>query len=85
MKMFFRAMLFVLLTSPAFAEGMNMNLLGGDTKVMTQEEHDEQIRNEKEFKAGASKIPTPKVSNDPWGTVRATPPANQKPGSTTSR
>jgi hypothetical protein len=61
-----------------------MNLAGEGTHLKTDvdvKQEQEKERKERAYKAGMSKIPDQKAKNDPWGTVRTTPPtaSNQRP------
>jgi hypothetical protein len=54
--------------------GFAPNLAGEGFKRKTAEDWQDEQDREKAYKSGMKKIPDQKVKNDPWGTVRATPP-----------
>ena len=63
----------VSLTRPAFAQTPKLNLLS-DTPSKTPDELEAEEAKDKAYKESLKKIPDAKVSNDPWGNVRADPP-----------
>jgi hypothetical protein len=83
MKVFRLAAVFALLAAPAYAQQMpKMNLMPElESKTPEQKAADEE--RDKAYRESLKKIPDPKVSNDPWGTVRsdapkAAPPATKR-------
>jgi hypothetical protein len=77
---FLSAAILLALTAPVCAQ---MNIAAPNVKYTTQEEVDQAIKQEKDYKAIMQKLPDQKASNDPWGTVRSGAPAptesKQKP------
>jgi hypothetical protein len=71
MRVFRVAALIMLLTSPAFAQMPQMNLLQ-DKPGKTQEEKDAEAVRDKAYQDSLKKIPDAKPSADPWGNVRST-------------
>ena len=53
--------------------------LGGPDKVLTPEEKERNDANEKAARDAQKTIKAPKVSNDPWGDVRAAETPSAKP------
>jgi hypothetical protein len=74
MKVFRLAAVFALLAAPAYAQQMpKMNLMPElESKTPEQKAADEE--RDKAYRESLKKIPDPKVSNDPWGTVRSDAP-----------
>jgi hypothetical protein len=72
MKVFRLAAVFALLAAPAYAQQMpKMNLMPElESKTPEQKAADEE--RDKAYRESLKKIPDPKVSSDPWGTVRST-------------
>ncbi|MBX9927220.1 MAG: hypothetical protein K2Y05_12755 [Hyphomicrobiaceae bacterium] len=57
---------------PAHAQNLMPGFqLGGPDKVLTPEEKERNDANEKAARDAQKSIKAPKVSNDPWGDVRA--------------
>ena len=77
MKKIFAFVIAMSLATPAFSQ-LAPNLAGRDTKIKTDVEVREQEERENAFKSGLGKIPDGKATVDPWGNVRAAPPAKQK-------
>jgi hypothetical protein len=70
MKVFRLAAVFVLLAAPAYAQMPKMNLMPElESKTPEQKAADEE--RDKAYRESLKKIPDPKVSSDPWGTVRS--------------
>ncbi|MBX9710794.1 MAG: hypothetical protein K2X60_07150 [Xanthobacteraceae bacterium] len=66
------AALLALFAAPARAQNLVPGFqLGGDDKQLTPEEKERNAANEKAAKDAQRSIAAPKVSNDPWGDVRA--------------
>ena len=55
--------------APAYAQ---MNIMAPNLKYTTQDEVDQAIKQEKDYKSTMQKLPDQKASNDPWGNVRST-------------
>ena len=66
--------------APASAQAPNINLMP-DFQSKTPEQKEAEAIKEKAYRESLKKIPDAKVSNDPWGSVRAEPakPAAAKP------
>ena len=62
----------MLLSSPAFAQVPQLNLLQDNRPAKTQEERDAESATDKAYKDSLKKIPDAKAPSDPWGTVRST-------------
>jgi hypothetical protein len=77
------ATLILLLT--AHANSQNLNMLGGTSRPVTQEEVAKKKAAEEAYKAAVGKIPDKKSANDPWGTVRDTAPSKNGSGQGTIR
>jgi hypothetical protein len=77
------ATLILLLT--AHANSQNLNMLGGTSRPVTQEEVAKKKAAEEAYKAAVGKIPDKKSADDPWGTVRDTAPSKNGPGQGTIR
>jgi hypothetical protein len=76
MKAFVTAAIIAFGTTAAL--GQSMNLLGGNTKMITQEDVKAQEERDSAYKSAISKMPAHKPANDPWGNVRgASAPNNQ--------
>ena len=73
MKVVLLTVMLAVLTGPAFAQGIN--LLQEGKRPVTQEEVDRQKAIDEAYKSSMGKIPDQKPSTDPWGNVRASPPA----------
>jgi hypothetical protein len=70
MKIFRLAAVFALLAGPAYAQAPSMNLLP-ELVSKTPEQKAAEEEQDKAYRDSLRKIPDPKVSSDPWGTVRA--------------
>jgi hypothetical protein len=68
------------LSAPAYAQMQtpSMNLMP-ELKSKTPEEKEADAIREKAYRESLRKIPDAKVSNDPWGTVRAAEPPKAAP------
>jgi hypothetical protein len=78
MKVFLLAAVFALLVAPAYAQAPKMNLMPElESKTPEQKAADEE--RDKAYRESLKKIPDPKVSNDPWGTVRSDAPKAAAP------
>ena len=62
----------MLLSSPAFAQVPQLNLLQDNRPAKTQEERDAESATDKAYKDSLKKIPDAKAPSNPWGTVRST-------------
>ena len=78
MKVFRVAAVIALVTAPAYAQMPKMNLIP-ELASKTQEEKDADDARDKAYRESLKKIPDPKVSNDPWGTVRSDAPKAAAP------
>jgi hypothetical protein len=70
MKVFLLAAVFALLVVPAYAQSPKMNLMP-EVASKTPEQKAAEEERDKAYQESLKKIPDPKVSNDPWGTVRS--------------
>ncbi len=70
MKVFLLAAMFALLVAPAYAQSPKMNLMP-EVASKTPEQKAAEEERDKAYQESLKKIPDPKVSNDPWGTVRS--------------
>jgi len=73
---FLSAPILLALTASASAQ---MNLAAPNMKYKTQEEVDQAIQRDKDYKATMQKLPDQKASNDPWGNIRSSAPAPTEP------
>jgi hypothetical protein len=81
MKVFRLAAVFALLAAPAYAQAPKMNLIPElESKTPEQKAADEE--RDKAYRESLRKIPDPKVSSDPWGTVRSSGDAPKAPAPT---
>ena len=69
MKILSVAAALVLLTAPAFAQDMHINMIP-DLASKTPEEREQDAIKDKAYKESLKKIPDAKTSADPWGGVR---------------
>jgi hypothetical protein len=69
------------LVRPAHAQMPNINLIP-ELPSKTQEEKDADQERDKAYKDSLKKIPDPKTSSDPWGTVRSDTPKSSTSSST---
>ena len=70
MNRFGLAILLVLTTSPAFAQGMGMGIPIGQEREKSADEIERAKATEDAYKKRMKEIPNAKVSNDPWGSIR---------------
>ncbi len=70
MRIFVKAMMIVLVATPAYSQGMNMNLLGGQRKLKTQEEVQKEAERDNAYQSAIKKLPTQNTKTDPWGNIR---------------
>jgi hypothetical protein len=80
MRIFTTAMIIIVSATPAFAQFGFPTGMDGGRLLKTDEDVRQQKERESGYKAGLSKIPTPKATTDAWGNVRGaatTPPAKQ--------
>jgi hypothetical protein len=72
-------MLMVAVATPAYSQGLNMNMLGGATRPKTQEEVDYEKARDKAYQSAIKKMPDQNAKSDPWGNIRGsgTPQNNQ--------
>jgi hypothetical protein len=67
----------VIALSATAATAQSLNVLGGNTKMVTEEEVKAQQERDSAYKSAISKMPSQKPASDPWGNVRgAGAPAN---------
>ena len=59
----------VLLTAPAVAQDMHINMIP-EVATKTPEEKEQDAVKDKAYRESLKKIPDTKTSSDPWGTVR---------------
>jgi hypothetical protein len=79
MKVFVTAAILALLTTAASAQ--SMNILGGNKKMVTEEEVKAQEERDSAYKSAISKMPAHKpASSDPWGNVRGAGAPNSQTG-----
>ncbi|QHO75805.1 hypothetical protein ACH79_27535 [Bradyrhizobium sp. CCBAU 051011] len=71
MRMLSAAVVVVLLTTPAYAQTPNINLMP-EFQSKSPEEKEQDAIKDRAYKDSLRKIPDAKVSSDPWGTVRST-------------
>ena len=69
MKILSVAAALVLLTAPAFAQDMHINMIP-DLPSKSPEEREQDAARDKAYKESLKKIPDSKTSADPWGAVR---------------
>jgi predicted flavoprotein YhiN len=88
MRILRAAAVIALLTGPAYAQSMNVNLMP-ELQSKTPEQKEAEAARDKAYKESLKKIPDAKVSSDPWGNVRsaetpkpAAPAKRSKTGST---
>ena len=72
------------LSSPAFAQVPQLNLLQDNRPAKTQEEKDAESAKDKAYKDSLRKIPDAKPPADPWGTVRSTDAPAKSPAKSAS-
>lgn len=70
MKRLATTMLFVLLATPAFSQGLNLNMLGDRGTPKTQDEVDAEKARDSAYKSGLKKLPDQNAKVDPWGNIR---------------
>jgi hypothetical protein len=70
MRILRAAAVIALLTGPAYAQGMNVNLMP-EVQSKTPEQKEAEAARDKAYKESLKKIPDAKVSSDPWGSVRS--------------
>jgi hypothetical protein len=73
------------LSSPAFAQVPQLNLLQDNRPAKTQEEKDAESAKDKAYKDSLRKIPDAKPPADPWGTVRSTDAPAAKSASSSAK
>ncbi|WP_022719709.1 hypothetical protein [Rhodopseudomonas sp. B29] len=82
MKVMRAALMMSVLAGPAFAqEGPHVNLIP-EIEHRTPEQKEQDAIRQRAYQDSLRKIPDPKVSSDPWGSVRASDapaPAAKKP------
>lgn len=72
MKSLAKAMVIVLLATPACAQGLGMNLLSDKISPKTQEDVDAEKARDKAYQSGLKKLPDQAAKSDPWGNMRGT-------------
>ena len=71
MKSFIKAMLIVAVATPAYSQGINMNMLGAaPTRPKTQEEADYEKARDKAYQSAIKKMHDQNAKTDPWGNIR---------------
>jgi hypothetical protein len=70
MKILRVAAVMALVIGPAYAQMPNINLMPEVPSKTPEEKAADEVR-DKAYKESLRKIPDPKVSADPWGTVRS--------------
>jgi hypothetical protein len=70
MRIFVKAMVIVLMATPAYSQGMNMNLLGGPGKMKTMEEVQQEAERDSAYQSAIKKLPNQNTKKDPWGNIR---------------
>ena len=83
MKAVWIAAILTVLAGPALAQLAPTIPLNGSNS-MTPEEKARLEANERAARAASARIPTPKVSDDPWADVRSTPAPAKPAGRTKS-
>jgi len=78
MRAFVTAAIIALWTTAAYAQAMN--LVGGNNKLLTEEEVKAQQERDSAYKSAISKMPSQKPANDPWGNVRGAGEPNHQTG-----
>ena len=78
MKAFVTAAIIAFGTTAAL--GQSMNILGGNTKFVTEEEVKAQEERDSAYKSAISKMPAHKPASDPWGNVRGGSGPNNQAG-----
>jgi len=78
MRAFVTAAIIALLTTAASAQ--SMNILGGNRKMMTEEEVKAQEERDSAYKSAIGKVPAHKPASDPWGNVRGASAPNTQTG-----
>jgi hypothetical protein len=73
MKVVPLTVMLVLLTAPAYAQGIN--LMTDTKRPLTSDEIEKQKAIDEAYKASINKIPDQQKSTDPWGNVRGATPA----------
>jgi|AmaraimetFIIA100_FD_contig_51_4539779_length_1241_multi_6_in_0_out_0_1 hypothetical protein len=73
MKVLRVAALSLLLTGPVYAQLPNINLIP-EIPTKTPDEIEQDQARDKAYKESLKKIPDPKTSSDPWGSVRSDAP-----------
>lgn len=53
------------------SHAQNLNLLGGATKPVTQDEVDAEAARNRDYQATMKKLPDQNVKRDPWGSMRS--------------
>ena len=73
-----KAMMVVLLATPAYSQGLNMNMLGNPGKIKTQEEVQKEAERDNAYQSAIKKLPDQNAKKDPWGNIRGgTPQSSQ--------
>jgi hypothetical protein len=62
--------------APAYAQ---MNIMAPNVKYTTQDEVDQAIKQEQDYKSTMKKMPDQKTTTDPWGNVRSNGTAQADP------
>jgi hypothetical protein len=73
MRTFLLAALFVLLSAPAFSQGLNLSHIGEKTRSPAEEQREQEI--DQAYKSATKKIPNQNAQVDPWHNVRSASPS----------
>jgi hypothetical protein len=73
MRTFLLATLFVLLSAPAFSQGLNLSHIGEKTHSPAEDQRNQEI--DQAYKSATEKIPNRNAQVDPWHNVRGTSPS----------
>jgi hypothetical protein len=68
---FFLAAFIVLLSAPAYSQGINLTGLGEKTRSPADEQKDQKI--DEQYKSATEKIPSRNTKVDPWHDMRSAP------------
>jgi len=70
MRIFLTAMAIVLLATPAYSQGLNMNLMSNPGKIKTQEQAQQETERDNAYQSAIKKLPNQNTKADPWGNIR---------------
>jgi hypothetical protein len=77
MRIFLKAMMIVLLATPAYSQGLNMNLAGGPGKLKTMEQVQQEMERDNAYQSAIKKLPNQNTKTDPWGNIRGAAQSSQ--------